>query len=115
MPLNVSASSVAADPRPVRRHPRTVFSVPILLRHLVAGRISVTRGMTVDLSAGGLGAIVQGELRPGETVEIDLRLADLPLSTVGIVRYSSSLRSGFEFLGLTDAERVQIEGVAGNC
>jgi hypothetical protein len=97
------------DPQAVvRRHPRTLFSVPITLQHLTSGGIRKTRGISLDLAEGGLGALVQGELQLGETVGIELSLRERPLSTIAIVRHTSSIRSGFEFLGLTPEERLQI-------
>ena len=95
----------------VQRHARTLLSVPITIRHLNRNGLQTTRGISLDISEGGLGALVQGELDIGETVEIDLRLSEQPLSTVGIVRHTSNSRSGFEFLGLTAEERQQITNV----
>ena len=97
----------------VRRCSRTLFSVPIRLRHLIPGGISTRRGITLDISEGGLGALVQGDLRLGETVEIDLQLPGNSLSTVAIVRHTSNVRSGFEFLGITPEERLQIAKTCG--
>jgi c-di-GMP-binding flagellar brake protein YcgR len=96
-----------------RRYARALFSVPITLHRLREGSIRTTRGITLDIAEGGLGALVQGDLHSGETVSIDLRLSDHPLSTVAIVRYSSDVRTGFEFLGLTAEERLQIANVVG--
>lgn len=48
--------------QPVRRHPRTLFSVPIVLRYLTRNDIRVTGGISLDISEGGVGALVQGEL-----------------------------------------------------
>jgi len=98
---------------PVRRYPRVLFSVPLRLRHLMAGGISTTRGITLDISEGGMGALVQGDLRLGETVEIDLQLPEHSLSTIAIVRHTSNVRSGFEFLGMTPEERLQIAKTCG--
>ncbi len=97
----------------IRRFRRTLFSVPIQLRHLIPGGISTTRGITLDISEGGLGALVQGDLRLGETVEIDLQLPGHSLSTVAIVRHTSKVRSGFEFLGMTPEERSEITKTCG--
>jgi len=101
--------------RPAQRYPRTLVTVPVTLRHLMTGRIRSSRGISLDVSQGGLGAIVQGELLVGETVEIDFCLSERTLSTVAIVRHTSNLRSGFEFLGLTPEERQQIADATGNC
>jgi hypothetical protein len=79
------------------------------------GGIRSSRGITLDISEGGLGAIVQGDLRIGEMVAIDLRIPDRTLSAVAIVRHTSGVRSGLEFLGLTAEERLQITALIGNC
>ena len=57
---------------------------------------------------------MEGELLIGETVKIDLSLRDLPLNAVAIVRYTSKVRSGFEFVGLTAEERAQITSIMGH-
>lgn len=107
--------TTVAGQEPVRRHSRALFSVPVTLRHLMTGGIGSTRGISLDISEGGLGAIVQGDLRVGEMVEIDVRISERPLSAVAIVRHTSNVRSGFEFLGLTPEERQQIANATGNC
>jgi hypothetical protein len=75
--------------------------------------VRASRGITLDLAEGGLGAIVQGDVHVGDTVAIDLRLSEQLLTTVAIVRHTSSVRSGFEFIGLTPEERLQITSVIG--
>jgi hypothetical protein len=92
----------------VQKHPRSMCSVPLTLRHLLPGGISTSRGIGLDLSLGGLAAVVQDPLRVGETVELDLKLSSGPLNAVAIVRHTSSSRSGFEFVGLTSEERQLI-------
>jgi hypothetical protein len=98
----------------VRRHVRTLCSGPVILRHLVTGGIEMTRGVGLDISEGGLGALVQGALQVGETVEMDFHLHEHALRTVAIVRHFCSVRSGFEFLGLTEEERLQIANLMGH-
>lgn len=97
-----------------RRHIRALFSVPIELHYLVSGGIEKTHGVSLDLSEGGIGALVQAPLEVGETVAIEFRLSDREISTVAIVRYSSEVRSGFEFVGLTPDERCSISQVVGS-
>ena len=92
----------------VRRHPRLPFSVPITLHHLKVGGTRTFAGMSLDLSEGGFGVLVNGHLSEGETVEVDLPLAPNLPNLIAIVRYSSSERSGLEFLGLTPEERMEI-------
>jgi hypothetical protein len=97
----------------LRQHPRILFSIPITLRHLCHGGVRSAHGISLDLGEGGLGAIVQGEVYVGETVAIDFRLSNQPLTTVAIVRHTSNVSSGFEFVGLTPEERLQIANVIG--
>jgi hypothetical protein len=79
-----------------------------MLHHLVPGGVRFTHGMSLDISEGGLGALVQGGLRVGETVSLALELPYYDLKAVAIVRHSSTARSGFEFVGLTSDERQRI-------
>jgi len=95
----------------VRRHPRMPFSIPITLQHLKTGLSWKSSRMSLDLSEGGFAALMNGNLREGETVEIDLPLPERALKLIAIVRYSSTVRCGLEFLGLTPEERVQITSV----
>lgn len=98
----------SAASKPVRQYPRIPFSVPLTLRHLSTGGIQTTHGISLDISEGGLGAVVQGHVAVGEMFGIDFHLGAHPLNAVGIVRYVSSPQSGFEFLGLTAEERLEI-------
>ena len=97
-----------------RRHPRTLYSIPITLRHLCSGGVRKTPGISLDLGEGGLGAIVQGEVYVGETVAIDFQMSGRPVTTVAIVRHTSQVSSGFEFLGLSSEERSQITNIVGH-
>lgn len=113
MELNSQPQSArVTKSRVERQHPRYLFSVPVTLRRLVSGGFQTTRGMSLDISEGGVSAVVQANLSVGETVEINLPLSACPLHTVAIVRHVTDSRSGFEFLGLTPEERHQIS-VAG--
>jgi c-di-GMP-binding flagellar brake protein YcgR len=63
--------------------------------------------MTLDISAGGMAAIMPGNLSVGETVEVDLALT-AGLHTVAMVKYKAEGRCGFEFLGSFSQEQEQI-------
>ena len=109
MPFNLHPTRIGgAHDRPVQRFPRALFSVPLTLRHLAVGGIRASLGVSLDISEGGLGAIVREGLRVGEMVEFQVQLPGRVLNTVAIVRYTTSVRSGFEFVGLTSQERQQI-------
>jgi hypothetical protein len=114
MPADIHSAIEPRDAsQPLRRHARILFSVPITVRHLCRGGVRATHGISLDLGEGGLGAIVQGDVYVGETVAIDLPLSEQLLTTVAIVRHSSKVSSGFEFVGLTPEERLQITNVVG--
>lgn len=105
-------ASLASLPRNyakgTQRHARMLLSVPIMLNHLVPGGVRFTHGISLDISESGLGALVQSALQVGETVTLEIELPEDGLKAVGIVRHSSSVRSGFEFLGLTSEERQRL-------
>lgn len=92
----------------VRRHARTLFSVPITLDRVAEGGVRSARGISLDISESGLGALLQTILRAGEIVEIHLPLPKHYLTAIAVVRHSTKQRSGFEFVGLTADERSHI-------
>jgi len=102
-----SVPSPATD-RSIRRYPRSIFTAALTLRHLGVSGVCKLRGITLDVSEGGMGALVQGNLQMGEAVEVDLHFEGKVLNAVAIVRHTSNVRSGFEFLGMTCEERAQI-------
>lgn len=112
MPLEVSPSSGTRMNTVARRYPRSLFTVPLTFHHLDRGGVRTSHGMSLDISEGGIGALVQGTLDVGETVSIDLPLPQRKLCAVAVVRHSSSVSCGFEFVGLTPEERLQIVSVA---
>lgn len=99
-------------PATVRRYPRAIISLPVTLHHLAAGGVRKTRGISLDIGEGGLGALIESTLKVGEMVAIDLPLPSGTLNAVAIVRYASPANTGFEFLGLTSEERSQIASVS---
>ena len=112
-PTSAAHASEMEDRTIRREHPRALFSVPLKLRHLTPGALLAAHGISLDISEGGLGAIVEGNLRIGEAVEIDLALGKRKWSAVAIVKYTSKARCGFEFQGLNQDERRQIMNLAG--
>lgn len=96
-----------------RRSPRVLLSVPITVRRLVTGGIRTSRGISLDVSESGVGLLVEGDVSVGDTLEIQMKLPDCELSMVAIVRHSSSVGSGCEFLGLTPEERGYLARIVG--
>lgn len=97
-----------------RRHPRSLFSVPLELRQLAGPAPYPLHAISLDISESGLGALVQGNLKVGEAVQVDLPLAERTIRVVAVVRHTSALRSGFEFLQLSDSDRRDITRAIGS-
>src|SRR4051812_10075120 len=92
----VEAMAKTADQR---RFARTHVELPIVVRSM-ASAASLIRGHSLNLSEGGAGGILSGELMPGQVV-----LMELMLNTEEAVRVNARVRHctqpycGFEFLG----------------
>lgn len=102
----LQANLATTSPRIGRRaHPRALFSVPFTMRYIDTNGLTSWHGMTVDISQGGLGALIPHQMEIGSTVELQLSLRERTLRMIAIVRHAAHGRSGFEFLGLSDEER----------
>lgn len=103
-----------------QRVPRFGVAVPLDVTVLRSGVPDCIPGRTVNASEGGLAAILAAELRPGESVGVEMRLPGLglPLRTKATVRHCSHMRCGLEFLGLSADELAMLrhwmrQGVSG--
>ena len=92
----------------LRRHPRTLFSVPITVDHVSGNEMRSTHGISLDISKGGMGALVQTSLLVGETVSVHVPLSSHDLTAVAVVRHSSKQRLGLEFMGITPDQWSQL-------
>src|SRR5437879_12240582 len=89
--------------RPSRRRlPRYRAQVPLDVTVLRSGIPDTVPGRAVNLCERGIAAILAGELIPGETVGMEIRLEEAaePLRTRALVRHHDRLCCGMEFLGL---------------
>ena len=84
-----------------RREARYVYSIPLTLRRFLRFGPVATRGVSLDISMGGISALVCGAPRVGETVVIELPLSGTAVETLATVRHSSDAKSGFEFYPLS--------------
>jgi TonB family protein len=93
---------MALKPSEARRFSRQPISVPLDVIVLRSGVPENLPGRCLDLSEGGVGAMVAGELAAGQQVAVELRLPDVgvALRARARVRYQGKLRCGFEFAGL---------------
>jgi TonB family protein len=93
-----------------RRAPRFQVQAPLDVTVLRSGIPDKVPGRSVNVSERGIAAMMAGELAPGETVGVELRLpfvAD-PLLARALVKYQDKLRCGMEFIGFTAEQRAAI-------
>lgn len=84
-------------------------------RYLMDQRLLITaetklHGRTKDISEGGLGATVAGEIRGRAPVELEFCLpgSSTPLKVIAEVRYRQGFQYGFRFLHITEAQKSKI-------
>jgi TonB family protein len=105
-----AAPAPAFEETPQRVFSRHPINVPLDLIALRSGVPENLPGRCTDLSEAGVGAVVAGELSPGQQVAVELRLPNvgLPVRAHALVRYQSRLRCGLEFVGLSVEQQEMI-------
>jgi TonB family protein len=105
-----AAASLALEKAQRRATSRYPIHVPLDVIALRSGVPENLPGRCTDLSEGGVGGMVAGELSAGQQVAVELRLpgVGVPVRARAIVRYQGQLRSGFEFVGLPVEQREMI-------
>jgi TonB family protein len=92
-----------------RRAPRFEMQAPLDITVLRSGIPDTVQGRSVDVCERGIAAVLAGELVPGETVGVEVRLPQAgPLRARAMVRHQEQLRCGLEFVGLSLAQRAAI-------
>jgi len=93
-----------------RRVPRFQMQAPLDVTVLRSGIPDTVPGRAVDVCERGIAAMLAGELVPGETVgiEVKLPLVASPLRMRAMVRHQDRLRCGLEFVGLSVEQRAAI-------
>jgi TonB family protein len=110
----VSAAATQAPVRGVtntRRVPRFPLAVPADVTVLRSGTPYSIPGRSVTLGERGVGLVLAGELRPGDSVGIEFRLPDAGgrFRLKAVVRYQALLHCGLEFVNLTSEQQTLIE------
>ena len=98
------------DPRPQRRAVRYRVQAPLDVTVLRSGVPDTLPGRAVNLGDRGIGAVLAGEVKPGEAVGVEIRLPHMadPLRMRALVKYHDKLRCGMEFVGLTPEQHALI-------
>lgn len=81
-----------------------------------AGATDIVPGRALNVCERGIGAVVAGELAPGEAVGIEIRPSALTraFKTRAVVRYQDRLRCGLEFAPATAEQETAIREWAKN-
>jgi PilZ domain len=77
-----------------RRYPRVLMDVDV---NIYSQKNGLAPGRTVDISEGGISAVVPVELFIGETVKMEIRFPLESARVTAIVRSRNVFRYGFEF------------------
>lgn len=93
-----------------RRMPRYGVQAPLDVTMLRSGIPDTVPGRSLNLCERGLGAVLAGEMIPGDTVGVEVHLptAPEPLRARALVRYQDHLRCGLEFVGLSASQQAAI-------
>jgi TonB family protein len=97
-----------------RRSFRYRLKAPLEVTVLRSGVPDTVPGRSLDVGAGGVAAVLAGEVSPGESVGVEFRLpgAAAPLRARARVRHYNKLRAGLEFVGLSADQQSAIRGCA---
>lgn len=89
---------------------RYIFSESLtVIRRLSPNDTRRDPGICMEISEGGMSAIITEPLKPGDEVELSFEIAPgYRIQVTAVVRNHYQFRQGFEFVGLTDEKRAKI-------
>lgn len=95
----------------VRKFSRYPAQLPFAALVKQAGKTAVIRGLSIDIGEGGMGGRMAGEISCEQRVVICLSDSRLPrpLSLQARVRYRLRDTHGFEFLDISDTDKVRVQ------
>lgn len=98
----------------LRRYPRYQLEVRVAVTSVRAQGVASLWGRCSDISEGGLGCTLVGELQEGESVNVEftLPLEREPFKARAVVRHRAGFHYGLEFLFLTPEEQHKIARLA---
>src|SRR3984893_7796241 len=108
--MAVTVQALGWDKPSRRRVPRFPGQVSLDVTVLRSGIPDTLPGRAVNFCERGIAAVLAGELIPGETGGMEIRLegAGGPLRAPGMGRHKDRLRCGMEFLGLSNEQQGAI-------
>jgi hypothetical protein len=112
--LGLSGDSQAAGKAQRRRRfTRHRFDARIQMSVFRDGHTTTYWGRTNELGLDGIGATLSGEVQTGEVVSLEFPIPVSPnlMKVRAVVRYCDGLRCGFEFLVVTEEQRLVLHQV----
>jgi hypothetical protein len=111
--LSDDAAPTTKPLRQTRRFTRYRFDVRIQVSVFREGETFTCWGRTSELSLDGIGATLSGEFQPGEVVSMEFPIPLPPheMKLRAVARYSDGLRCGFEFLVVSEEQRLLLRQV----
>ena len=111
-PLLVTLQRMLGRLQPeARRFPRYPVRLPLAVIVNRFGKSAVLFGLCSNVGEGGIGGRIEGNLVPGEFVQVqgsDSRL-DISLESYAQVRYRKEETYGFAFCDVTPPQRVEVQ------
>ncbi|MGC2194864.1 MAG: PilZ domain-containing protein [Terriglobales bacterium] len=93
--------------------PRRQLAVPVNVTVLRSGVPDAVPGRSIDVGEGGVGAVLAGELFPGELVGVEFQLPEAgSVLAKARVCYQERLRCGLQFLAIPEEQRTMLEAWA---
>lgn len=90
--------------------PRRRLAVPVSVTVLRSGVPDAMPGRSVDVCGGGVGAVLAGEVFPGELVGVEFQLPEAgTVHAKARVCYQERLRCGLQFLAIPKDQRFMLE------
>jgi CheY-like chemotaxis protein len=111
-PLLLTLQRILGRPQPeARRFPRYPVRLPLAIIVNRLGSSAVLFGICSNFGEGGIGCTIEGNLVPGEFVQVqgsDSRL-DFSLESHAHVRYRKGETYGFAFCDVTPQQQVEVQ------
>ena len=109
-PIMQMPSWQAVKPPPtkhvLRKYPRHLLSVPLTVHAISGCHASLAHGLTLDLSQGGVSAVLCGAVHVAQTVWLELQLPKGTLQTVANIRHARPAGAGLSSALLAPASKM---------
>lgn len=111
--MSDDTQAAAPTKQRLRRFSRYRFDARIQVSVFREGLTKTCWGRTNELGQDGVGATLSGQLQAGEVVSVEFPIPLPPhlLKLRAVVRYSDGLRCGFEFLVMTDVQKLMLRQI----